>query len=69
MDIYIRNIFEDYESVTIEEDFVNPENMDDFISFMKCDGKTDEELDSLNNEKVGKLLFYDIKKHTQHLLK
>lgn len=61
--------FEDYESMTMEEDFINPENMNDFKSFMKCAGKTDEELDSLDNEKINNLLFYDIKKKVKHLLK
>ena len=61
--------FEDYESMTMEEDFVNPENMNDFISYMKCVGKAEEELDSLDNEKINNLLFYDIKKYTKHLIK
>ena len=43
--------YEDYENMTLENDFINPENMNDFISFMKCIGKTDEELDSLDNER------------------
>ena len=60
--------YEDYESMTMEEDFINPENMNDFKSFMKCTGKTDEELDSLDNERINELLFYDIKRRVKHLI-
>lgn len=61
--------FKDYESMTMEENFINSENMNEFKKFMKCDGFTDEELDSLDNEKINKLLFYDIKKRMNHLIK
>jgi len=61
--------YEDYESVTMEKDFINSENMNEFKSYMKCDGYTDEELDSLDQEKINKLLFYDIKKKYKHLIK
>ena len=55
--------------MTMEENFINPENMEDFISFMKCAGNTDEELENLDNEKIIKLLFFDIKKGMEHLIK
>lgn len=60
--------FKDYESMNIEEDFINSENMNDFISFMKCAGSTDKELENLDTEKINEMLFFDIKKYTQHLI-
>ncbi len=62
-----QNHFEDYESMTMEDNFITSENMNDFITFMKCIGTTDEELTNLDNEKVNELLFYDIKKWVGHL--
>ncbi len=61
------NHYEDYESVTVEKDFINPENIEDFKSFMKCTGVKDDELKNLNREEINKLLFYDIKKRIKHL--
>ena len=64
-----QNQYEDYESVTMEEDFINSENLVDFIAFMKCAGTTGEELDSLNSEKINRLLFYDVREKVKHLIK
>ena len=61
--------FEDYESMTLEKDFINQENMNDFKSFMRCTGIAEEELTGLDNEKTIKLLSHDIKKYTEHLIK
>ena len=64
-----QNHFENYKSMTMEENFINSGNIAEFISYMKCDGINGEELDNLNSEKINKLLFYDVEKEVKHLIK
>ena len=61
--------FEDYENMTIEENFINPENITDFKTFMKCIGATEEALENLDDKKINELLYHDIREGMEHLIK
>ncbi len=61
--------FKNYQSVTMEKDFITSENIDELKAYLRCDDWSEEELDSLTIENAIEILYFDGSESMKHLMK
>lgn len=61
--------FKNYRNVTMENDFITSENINDLKAYLKCYGWSEKKLNKLTIENANELLLDDIREHIKHLMK
>ena len=61
--------FKDYESATLEMNYITSENLDELKAYLRCDDFSDEALDSLSVENANEYIYYDVKESIRHLIR
>jgi hypothetical protein len=61
--------FRDYQPITMEKDFITPDNIDRLKDHLRCIGVAEEWVDSIRVDNANRILFEDIRKHFKHLMK
>ncbi len=59
--------FRDMLPITMEEDFITPENIGKLKHHLRCIGVDEKQINSITVENANEELFEDIRKHFRHL--
>ncbi len=64
-----QNEFKNYQPITMEENFINANNIGELKDFLICLDVEQGYINSINTESANEILFEDIRKHFDHLMK